>query len=531
LPIPAIAQPVDALDPQPALQANVDAGEAARADHQRWTEFPPAALYDVHVKPALHRFHPDLGDSYVWGFNGEIPGPTFVAYYGTPILVRVHNDLPENHTGYGINETTVHLHNGHTPSESDGFAQDFFGPGFWKDYHYPNIYAGYDQYPPNGDSREALHTLWYHDHRHSYTSPNTYRGLAGLYILFDDIDTGDENDTRASALRLPAPYGVHDIPLILSEKIFCADGQLYSNNAGAAPGGAGGDKFPVNGVIQPYLPVTKRKYRFRVLNSGQANAFTIGLSNGWPFTVIATDGNLLRSPVSATSLQVNVGERFDFVLDFSSVEAGQKIYLTTTRTQYVGASSPDTLPDGITIQNVLMRFDVTGDPESPDPSRVPSVLCEYPDEDPSLIEVAGTRTWDFDLVSGQFLVNNKVFDPETAEASVQIGTAERWILRNKVPLSAWVHPVHIHFEEFRVISRNGAAPSALESGRKDVLVLAGGEEAEIVMRFRDFKGKYVIHCHNMNHEDNFMLVRWDIVDAPAVASATFTPAPKKGELV
>ncbi len=298
LPIPPAATPSPFLVPAPIKAANIAAGEAPRADHQRWNEFLPQFYFNMSARPALHQFHPDIPPSYVWGFNGFVPGPTILAYYDRPIIVRFKNDLPVNHTGYGINEITTHLHNGHTASESDGFASDYYGPGLWKDHHYPNVLAGYDQYPPRGDPREAMHTLWYHDHRHSFTAPNTYRGLTGMYFLFDDKDTGNEYDTRPGALRLPSGYGVYDIPLILGDKIFCPDGQLWAVSSGFFQVG---DKFCVNGAIQPYFQVKRRKYRFRVVNTGPLQDYVLSLSDGRAFKVIATDGNLLEHPIDATS--------------------------------------------------------------------------------------------------------------------------------------------------------------------------------------------------------------------------------------
>jgi FtsP/CotA-like multicopper oxidase with cupredoxin domain len=507
LPMPPIANPRPFLSPAPTKAANLAAGEAPRADHQRWNEFLPHVYYDINIRPGLHQFHPDIPASYVWGFNGVVPGPTFLAYYDQPILVRFRNNLPVDHTGFGINETTVHLHNGHTASESDGFAADYYGPGLWKDHHYPNVLAGYDQYPPKGDSREAMHTLWYHDHRHSFTAPNTYRGLAGMYWLFDDKDSGNEYDSRPGALRLPSGYGVYDIPLVLSDKLFCPDGTLYSANPGGVPVG---DKFCVNGAIQPYFQVKRRKYRFRMVNTGPTRIWTLALSDGRAFKVIATDGNLLEHPIDVTSLTINVSERYDFIIDFSNLATGSKLYLSNNQAQFVGnAAEPEPIP-GLPIGNVVMRFDVVGNPPAPDASQVPATLCQYPPV--NLAEIVRTREWNFDLVSGQFQINGLIFDPDRSDADIKTGVTEKWVLRNMLPLAAWVHPVHIHFEEFRVLTRNGAPPPPLESGRKDVLIMPGNSTAELFIRFRDFRGKYMIHCHNMNHEDNFMLVRWTIGD-------------------
>src|SRR3989441_3286846 len=225
LPIPPVAQPT-VLDPAPTLRSNQLKGEAPRADHQRWIEFFPQKSYDLHEVEADHSFHPFLPKNKIWGFNGIFPGPTIVARYGEPVVVRFHNDLPANHVGFGIPETTTHLHGGHTASESDGFPTDFYGPGLFKDNHYPNFFAGGGAYGV-GDPAEAQGTLWYHDHRVDFTTQNVYKGLAGFFILFDKLDSGNENDPNKDALHLPS--GKFDIPLVFADKKFTSQGQLFLN--------------------------------------------------------------------------------------------------------------------------------------------------------------------------------------------------------------------------------------------------------------------------------------------------------------
>lgn len=581
LPIPPVAIPQFTLNPAPTLSANTAGGEAARADHQRWNQFLPHVYYDVHLQPAMHQFHPDLPPTYIWGYNGIYPGPTFLNLYNIPVLVRFHNDLPATHNdavNFGDNNHTTHLHNGHTASESDGFAGDFWAPGLFKDHHYPNIYAGFDTFPPIGDVRERMSTFWYHDHRHSFTATNNYRGLNGMFYLYDFIDvpfegfggssktttssagstsgsssgpnrpswetnlintlnsstsgsktatttsasggstsggsaTASQFDTNSSSefppLFLPAPYGVHDIPLNFTDKKFCPDGQMFATVPDAVPAG---DKFCVNGAIQPFFQVNRRKYRFRMLNSGPARIWTFGLTdnngNTQPMTVITTDGNLLSSPIQVTSLQIFVSQRFDVVIDFSNTNIGDHWYLTNNAPQFVsGTPEPDPAP-GLNIDNVVMRFDIVGD--EADNSQVPANLISYPDI--NFNEVVTTRIWNFDLFNGQFHINDLVFDPNRADAVVKQGTAETWIIRNKLPAAGWVHPVHIHLEEGRILSRDGVAPApnTIDSGRRDVYPISGGEEVHIFLRFREWFGKYMIHCHNLGHEDNFMLVRWDV---------------------
>jgi len=542
LPIPPVAVPVPSLNPAPTKHANITGGEAARATHQKWSQFLPQVFYKVHTKPGMHRFHPELPLSPIWGYDGIVPGPTFIARQGVPTLVRFHNDLPLNHFGSGgwaIEQDIVHLHNGHTPSESDGFAGDFYNPGFFKDHHYPNVLAGFteDKHAATmGDPREAMNTLWYHNHRADFTSQNTYRGLAGMYLMFDEKDTGNENDTSPTALRLPSGYGVYDIPLVLSSKTFCPDGRLFGGpNGGTAP--AGGDKFCVNGAVQPYLEVKRRKYRFRILNTGPARVWTLTLDPTRQFKVIATDGNLLEHPIDAPSLNIGAAERYDFILDFSDTQLGDHIYLRNNATMNVGGTPPDPLPPN--LNNIVMEFRVTGD--AVDNSQVPETLCQYPEI--NMDEVVGTRIWNFDFVGGVFQINGKIFDEHRSDAQIVRNTAERWILRSSLPAAGWVHPVHIHFEEFRILSRGLPVelggpgmlpPPPLETGRKDVVQLRGRDQVEIFMRFRDFKGKYLIHCHNMNHEDTTMMVRWDIVgddEGDLASNPNFIPNPnyRKGE--
>jgi FtsP/CotA-like multicopper oxidase with cupredoxin domain len=550
LPVPPIAQQTNAqqMNPFPTKAANIAGGEAPRADHQRWEEFLPVIYYDIDTKPANHRFHPELPLTPIWGYNGIVPGPTFVAQQGQPILVRFRNNLPVGHEGsggWGIEQDVIHLHNGHTASESDGFAGDFFNPGFFKDNHYPNILAGYDQYSSTqGDPREAMYTLWYHDHRAEFTGPNSYRGLAGMYLMRDAKDPGTETTGGSNSLHLPSGYGTWEFPLILSSKLFCADGRLF----GGPPGGAApnGDKFCVNGVVQPYLDVRKRKYRFRMLNTGPARIWTFtltadqSLTPAMQFKMIATDGNLLEHPIDVTSFDIGVAERYDFVLDFSSFPVGTHIYLRNNQTMNVGGTNPNPLPPN--LNNIVMEFRVVGTAQ--DHSEVPSTLCSYPDADPAAAaasESVATRIWNFDLIGGVFQINNQIFDANRSDAQIQKGTAETWILRSALPAAGWTHPVHIHFEEFRPLTRGlpveldgpGEGPvPPLETGRKDVIQLRGRDQVRLFMRFRDFTGKYLIHCHNMGHEDNVMMVRWDIVNnpPPQPISANYIPNPnyKKG---
>src|SRR5262252_882611 len=237
LPIMPIAQTVPSLTPTPTLAPNTGAGEVRAASHQApqidSTRFPvvPRTLYQMRQHAILAIQSPDLPTQTIWGFddgvNATSPGPTYQAFYGRPQLTRNINALPpaSQNGGFGLPSVTTHLHNGHTPSESDGNPIDFFEIGHFYDQHYPNALAGFSTQPfaPDGDINESLSTFWYHDHRVDFTAQNVYKGLAGFYLLFNQFDTGDET----TGFRIPGRFGADfysprqfDVPLMLADRVF-----------------------------------------------------------------------------------------------------------------------------------------------------------------------------------------------------------------------------------------------------------------------------------------------------------------------
>lgn len=560
LPVPSPAIP-QFLNPAPTEAANTDNGEAARDPHQRWDEFTPAVTYQLEAKAGTHQFHSDFLPSYIWGFNGQYPGPTILNAYGIPTLVRFKNSLPLTTSSFGTNKTTVHLHNGHTASESDGFAGDFFDTGLFKDNHYANAYAGIDDFGgfPKGDPREGQYTYWYHDHLQAETANNNYLGMNGMYLTYDKKTPPWEFATEGS-LRLPAYFGVTDIPIILAQKRFCATNPTTGRTEAFQVVGAGApstDKFTLNGKIQPKLAVRRRKYRFRFINSGVVLPFTLSLHGPdglqRPMTVVAADGNLLKHPadVSASStpnlLEVHVSSRMDVIIDFSQFSVGQSVYLkeNTQTPQFVASPTPPDPAPGLPIGTVMMRFDVVGNAIIPDTPPIPDTLTELP---PIPAASVPPFEWGFRFIGGRpnaFRISHSAvpennqnhvdtdlpFNPFEAAHVVLRGSTEEWIIRNDTLAGNWLHPVHIHLEEGRILERSvctvpsatGCLPAnrqvlpmpAWEDGnnaRRDVYPVPGQHRLKIRLAFRDFVGRYLIHCHNMNHEDAFMMLRWDVVE-------------------
>ena len=519
------------LNPPPTELANTAAGEAGRPAHQRWAEFgPQAEHYELH---AAQRegwvFNPAYPPQPVWTFQAAYPdlsvlSPVVHSYYGHPMICRIYNDLPANHTGFGTPEISTHLHNAHVGSESDGFPGDYYSttkagpsltaPGGFKDHLYSNIYAGYDELQNGiGDYREALGTLFYHDHTLDFTAPNIVRGLMGFFLLFDHLDSGNEKDPNPAALRLPShPY---DYPLSFCDRRFDPNGILYYDQV--SPEGILGDKTIVNGKIQPVLRVARRKYRLRLLNGGPSRFYQFYLVRPnnviQPFTYIANDGNLLDKPLlNQTNVRLGVAERADIVVDFSRYPVGTELYLAnrlTHRPEDTRRPYQVVAPGEWVLKIVVDR-----EPPEQDLSQVPANLRPLPPL-PTTAQLAAlpVRKFLFERRQNMWAINGQFINLNTPRALVPMGAMEIWELYSVD--DGWDHPVHIHFEEGRLLSKTtdgrNVAIAAHEKGRKDVFNITDRTVLRVLMRFRDYKGKYVMHCHNLIHEDHAMMLRFDIV--------------------
>jgi FtsP/CotA-like multicopper oxidase with cupredoxin domain len=519
-----VRRPVTTLSgPAPTINPNTAGGEGRTRPHQAFTKFPskfpfpPSVKFENHQRAATMIMSPDLPAQPIWGHQGTFPGPTYYARYGEQILVRNFNDLPppSQNGGFGIPEVSTHLHNLHSPSESDGFPCDFFPSGKFYDHHYTNVLAGFSStHQPDGDIDESLSTLWYHDHRVDFTSQNVYKGLGGFYILYNQFDTGNET----TGFRLPGVPGADfysqvqfDIPLMLSDRVFDpSTGLLFFDLFNLD--GILGDKFLVNGKIQPFFEVEPRRYRFRVLNGGPSRWYQVfltdrGSNTQIPFWMISNDGNLLPRPLNVTSITLGVAERQDIVVDFRNF-AGKTLYLENRLEQTDGRGpTGNTLPAG--AGNFVLQFRVKSTVSATDRSADPSTQTFYAlparTNTPRII-----RTFDFQRGNGQWMINGKLMDADCSgvRLRVQKNTAENWVLQNNS--GGWMHPIHIHVEEFQILSRNGGAPPVFENARKDVAELHHGERVMFQQKFRDWEGRYPLHCHNVVHEDHAMMLRWDI---------------------
>ncbi|MFY9554662.1 MAG: hypothetical protein WAV47_08115, partial [Blastocatellia bacterium] len=384
-----------ALFPVPTIAPNNAAGEGRTRSHQVVTSpFPPTKQYRIVQQAALRKVHQGLPDQNLWLFDGKSPAPLYIARYGEPILVRNVNALPANNGGFGINQVSTHLHNGHTPSESDGFPCDYFpnpqnpviANATFYDHYYPNVLAGFasTHIPTNGDINESMSSLWYHDHRVDFTAQNVYKGLAGMYNLYNNFDNGDESIT--TGFRLPgvpnATAGVpdFDVNMMFADRCFDDDGILFFDLFNLD--GILGDKFLVNGKIQPVMHVHPRRYRFRWLDAGPSRFYQFFLTDLTNlnahnmFWQISSDGNLLPFPVNVESVRLGVAERADVIIDFA-LYAGKTLYIENRLEQDDGRGpTGDVLSAGQGDRVLKIMVDL---PTVPDGSVDPATHPHYYD--------------------------------------------------------------------------------------------------------------------------------------------------------
>jgi spore coat protein A len=404
----------------------------------------------------------------MWTYNGTFPGPTIRRPTGTHTRVTLSNDLPVS-----AGSLTLHNHGNHSSPADDGQPTTFLvPPGGTRAYHYTGLENGQ---PERGTMQ------WYHDHRDGVTARNVWMGLAGLYIL----DDPDDPQTL--------PSGQQDVPLAISDRSFDANNQIsytFQSN------GVTGDHALVNGLPQPYLDVADRKYRFRVLNASNIRNYQLELSNGQSMTQIGTESGLLPAPVTQQSILISPAERVDIVVDFNGL-LGQQLVLRNV------------LENGALSE--LVQFRVNS--HEIDTSSVPATL--RPQE--NIGTPTTTRTFDFSRNGGQWRINGLPFDPNRVDAQPVLGTTERWILRNS---GGWDHTVHIHDVDQQLISRNGQPPTPDEL-TKESWYIGGGQEVEVKLKFTDHVGRYVFHCHVLEHEDDAMMGQFEVVAAPSPPAAGF----------
>ncbi len=423
-------------------------------------------------------------------------GPTVEAVQGRPVRMRMANVLP-THPQLGYTPaTSVHLHGSASLPQFDGYASDVTWPGWYKDYEFPNL--------------QNARTLWYHDHGVHRTASNAYMGLAGMYRITDDHERS-----------LPIPKGRYDVPLLVRDAAFDVNGQLLYDDDGQS--GVYGDVILVNNVPWPLMKVERRKYRFRVLNCSVSRSFRWRLSTGDPFTVIATDAGLMPRPVEVDEMRHGVAERYEIVIDFSRYPIGKRVVLQN-RSNRNNVDFRNT--------NKVMAFKVVAEASSTDDDEIPAELD--PDNPVMALtadQAVAARTLDLKRKNGLWTVNGRTWDDvvrsgfTAVEANPELGDIDIWNVSND--RGGWNHPLHIHLVDFKILDRNGLPPEPYEVGPKDVVYAGEYEQIRVIAQYHR-EGKYMIHCHNLVHEDHDMMVQYEVGRGgpdPLSAPARPLPAP------
>lgn len=434
-------------------------------------------VFSLEARPGTTEFEPGE-PSTTWGFNGSYLGPTLVAKRGERVRVEVTNSLEE--------PTTVHWHGMHLPAEMDGGPHQMVDPdATWS---------------PEWDIDQEAATLWYHPHPHGETEDHVARGLAGMFLIQDDAE---------AALQLPREYGVDDVPVIVQDTGFSAEGEQESPQRGYA--GGLGDELIVNGTRGPYLDVSDELVRLRLLNASTARSYAFTWSDGRPVELIATDGGLLEASVELDHVRLSPGERAEVLL---RVTPGERVVLQSRMTPEVaGLVAPVASMNGGSDSFDVLEVRAA---EQLDPAQaVPERLNTIPAFDEA--EVATTRRF---ILNDSFEINGESMDMGRIDETVTVDTLERWVVEND---TAVPHSFHVHDVQFRIASIDGAAPPPELAGWKDTIFTEPETEYELLMRFEDYADPdtpYMYHCHLLWHEDQGMMGQFAVVEPGQSATMT-----------
>lgn len=486
------------VDPLPLLNTIEPAG------HKPSPDGPSRQLpyYKVAIRQLEAQLHRDLKPTTLWGYGASSPGPIFETRSAQGLLVEWSNELPHkhflpiDHTIHGAEidkpevRTVVHLHGGKTPSASDGYPENWYAPGKSAILHYPN--------------HQDATMLWYHDHAMGINRLNIFAGMMGIFFVRDELE---------DSLKLPRAQ--YEVPLVIYDRTIDRNGQLSypvsENPKSPWVPEFSGDAIVINGKIFPYLEVEPRKYRFRILNgsNGRAISLTMNTGEAWfpRLLQIGGDQGLLSSPAPVMRVRLAPAERADVIFDFSS-RAGSTVFLRN---------------DNLNV----MQFRVTAK-GSPDDSVVPQTLRPIR----RMAESEAVKTRSLTLVeiddSGRavgMLLNNAHWSMPVTENPL-LDSVEIW---NLINLTGDDHPIHLHLVRFQILDRRafdavafratgelkyvGAAhpPATEESGWKDTVRADRGMVTRIIIPFEGFPGRYVWHCHNLEHEDNEMMRPFDVI--------------------
>jgi spore coat protein A, manganese oxidase len=524
--------------------------------------YPGCDYYEISMSAGIHRFHNQLGPARTLRYGGmPYLGPTIEATRGRPAVVKFINNLPASNDDHPMalsidptvpddmlyqdlagGRATPHLHGGFTIPQFDGHPHSWFSPDGKKGSTYatlPGAAVNEAIYQYSNDQHAA--PLWYHDHAMGITRLNVYAGLAGLYLIRDQVE-----------LSLNLPKGEYEVPLVVQDKQFLPTGELFYPTTSGVPYPYPhpiwvpeffGDTPVVNAVAYPYLDVEPRRYRLRFYNGSQARfynlKFAAAKNTNLAFWVIGMEQSLLPAPVKKTSFLLAPGERVDIIIDFAVLPKGTVVTLKNdAKAPYPGGGGGDV--------NQIMQFQVTKPLIGRDTTTPPANLVLPPISRLSPTPSAPMREIvmkeNMDMATGipiEVLLNGKMFnemdeaDNMIIDETPKVGDTEIWQFVN---LTVDAHPMHMHLVQFQVYDRQpfnaaqfdadrmagiarsvgnyvtgpAVLPPPEEMGWKDTVKSMPGEITRVIAKFDVPAGtalpaEYVYHCHILEHEENEMM--------------------------
>lgn len=405
--------------------------------------------------------------------NG-ILGPTIQINSGNNANINFQNNLSE--------KTNIHWHGLKISANMDGHPEAIVSPGSNFNYQFTvNQRAGLS---------------WYHPHPDGATARQAFQGLAGLFMI---------NDAEEAALNLPS--GNYEIPLVIQDKRLTSSGITYNPAVMEVMTGYMGETILVNGEASPYTEVVTRFYRLRILNGSNARIYNLALSNNADLIIIGNDGGLLKNPVTVKSILLAPGERLDVLVNFVGLTMGTEVFLESRMFDNGGSAQGK---QGFKI----MKFKVTQ--ISSDIFILPASLSSVSYISPS----SSLRARNFVInamqmtngmnMTGIHRINDKTYDKNRIDENVAVNTTEIWVFDNS--LGDEPHPIHLHGVHFQVLERSGGRGqlTASESGWKDTVLVMPRETIKIIVPFATLTGVFVFHCHNLEHEDDGMMLQYQL---------------------
>ena len=427
-------------------------------------------LFNLNVQRGVTEFFKGAKVT-TYGYNGALLGPTLRAKRGQVVNIQVKNALREY--------TTVHWHGMLVPGEMDGGPHQVIPPD--------------GQWDVRFKVNQPAATVWYHPHGLGTTAIQVYKGLAGIFILDDDV---------SEALHIPKDYGINDIPLVVQDRRFSSDGvPLYLTHMRDIMEGMKGETILVNGVVNPVLRVTASKYRFRMLNGSNARVYLFRLSNGTSFYQIATDAGFLERPVELQRLLLSPGERAEIIVDFSAYNEGEVLYM---------------ISEGYDILKFIVGKKVK------DTTEIPAMLATI--ERLTTDKASQRRHFELEGMGHGVAINRKQMNIGRIDEFMRLNNVELWTIRSSTrgmgmmgggmmrgmgSSSGIFHNFHAHGIHFQIIDRDGIPVAENERGWKDTVFLNENETARVITRFL-YKGLFMYHCHILEHEDNGMMGQFKV---------------------